>query len=127
MVDDTEFMLEQWARWALVNPGVSLGYPNLTTFRRLLGSTVSTPLISDEEAGKIDQAVADLVQRDNEMAAALITFYFSNGNLRRSAEILGTTREKLRMLVKTGEAWIDARLFSQKTCKSVHTKLPCTA
>ena len=117
MVDDTEFMLEQWARWALVNPGVSLGYPNLTTFRRLLGSTVSTPLISDEEAGKIDQAVADLVQRDNEMATAMIIFFFSGSNLSYVAKHLKKHRTVTRCLVKAGIAWIDARLFIQNTCK----------
>ncbi len=108
--DNTPWLLDQWARWAQVNPGVSLGYPTVTPFRRLLGSTVPPPLISDDEATVIDSAVARLCRRDGEMGRAVVLYYFGGGNVSWVARTMQVHRKRADMLVQSGTAWIDGTL-----------------
>lgn len=108
--DNTPWLLEQWARWARSNPGSSLGYPAITPFARLLGSTLPSPVISDAEAMLVDGAVARLNRRDGEMGQALVLYYFGGGNVSRVARLLESDRKRVSVLVNAGTAWVDAAL-----------------
>ncbi len=109
-IDNTPWLLEQWARWALVNPGVSLSHPTVTPVREQLGSTLPLPLINDDQALVIDSAVARLCRRDNEMGSAVALYYLGGGNVSWVARIMQIHRKKADLLVKSGSAWVDAAL-----------------
>ena len=106
----THWILEQWARWARVNPDFALGYPNATPFRRLLGSTVSSSLISDDDAMVVDTMVAKLQQRHPEMGKAVALYYLGTCNVSRVARAMGIYHSKADSLIKSGTAWLDAAL-----------------
>lgn len=109
MVDvtsDTTWLLEQWARWSKINH--SVGYPSVQPFTKLLGNTLPSPVINDNQALEIDNAVTMLTNRDKEMGHAVILYYFSGNNLSKAARVLNIDRHRANVLVKSGTAWIDA-------------------
>lgn len=110
ITDNTPWLLEQWARWARFNPSLSLGYPVITPFARLLGSTLPSSVISDVVAMRVDGAVARLNRRDGDMGQAVVLYYFRGGNVSWVARMMGIHRKKADILVKSGTAWLDAAL-----------------
>lgn len=106
----TDWLLDQWARWSRVNPGVSLWYQSGSMFSRLTGTTLKSPIINDDEAMVVDHAVARLNVRDSEMAQALVVYYFSGGNTSHVARALDMNRRKADTLVKASRAWVDGVL-----------------
>jgi len=110
---DTLWLLEQWARWSRINPGPALKLPSVTPYRRLLGSTLPSPVISDDAAMQIDSVVARLVQRDSETGKAIILYYCSSGNISDVARRLGQPRRKIDILIKAGTSWLDGALNSR--------------
>ena len=105
---ETPWLLEQWARWARINQGLTLHYPCLATFTKFQGKASLAPDISDQEAIAIDRIVSKLRHRDTEMGDAVILYYFSGSNLSYVARELGMDRRKADVLVKSGTAWVDA-------------------
>jgi len=65
--DDMDFNLREFFKWARINCPSDIGMPHQTPERALLGSTVSSPCISDEEAEMISKAIGFLLL--NEVAA----------------------------------------------------------
>jgi|GEM_PF-2316847 len=109
-LQDTQFLLEQWARWVHTSSFAVLSYPSIEPFRRLLGTTVKSAAISDAEAGIIDATIAKLKMRDKEMAKVVIYYYLSNNNLSYVVANLNISLNKARQLVEGGTSWIDAAL-----------------
>nr|WP_256446248.1 antiterminator Q family protein [Hahella sp. HN01] len=110
-MNETPWLLEQWARWSKMDAGV--GYPTSTPFSRLGGSSVRSPVITDQEAAAVDMAVSKLRARDEEMGEVVRLYYMAGENLsyvvRRMPKL---DRRKADLLVKSGVAWIDAALCS---------------
>ena len=105
--NQTHWIIEQWAR---VNPDFALGYPDATPFRRLLGSTVSSPLISDDDAMAIDAVVAKSQRHHPEMGKAVALYYLGTCSVSRVAKAMSIYHSKADSLVKSGTAWLDAAL-----------------
>jgi len=110
---DTIWLLEQWARWSRINPSPSLRLPSITPYRRLLGSTLPSPVISDEMAMQVDGAVARLVQRDSETGHALVLYYFNGGNVSGVARNLRKPRWRVDVLIRAGTSWLDGALHEK--------------
>ncbi|MBU6955899.1 antiterminator Q family protein [Hahella sp. HN01] len=112
-VDETAWLLEQWARWSKADSGV--GYPSSTPFARMAGSSVRSPVITDQEAARVDMAVSKLRARDEEMGEVVRLYYMAGENLsyvvRRIPKL---DRRKADILVKSGIAWLDAALNASK-------------
>lgn len=111
----TDWLLGQWARWSFIGAGGASGYPSATPFRRLLGSSVPSATITDEEAQHIDRIMAQLKQRHPDTAKALKTYYRNGCNASKAADKLGINRRKLDLLTKQGIMWIDAALLYCET------------
>lgn len=109
-LEDTQFLLEQWARWVHTSSFACLSYPSIEPFRRLLGTTVKSAAISDAEAGIVDATIAKLKMRDAEMAKVVIYYYLSNSNMSYVVDKLNISLNKARILVEAGTSWIDAAL-----------------
>lgn len=107
---DTPWLLEQWAQWSRVNPGPSLELPSVTPYRRMLGSTLASPLIDDATAMLVDGVVSRLVERDPETGKVIIVYYFTGGNTSAVARQLRKPRWRVDVLVKAGTAWLDGAL-----------------
>jgi hypothetical protein len=68
-------LLTEWATWHHFRSGEAKGFPNQTAFRRLLGGGVSEPYITDEEAEKVDRAVAKVREKSPERGQVLKLYY----------------------------------------------------
>lgn len=103
---ETDWLLTEWSRWAMVNPGVSLGYPSRANFDRARGSTVASPLIRDDEALMIDGVVSKLAQHNKEIHEAVVTYYFLGSNISRTAKKMGASKTRTRELIGLGASWV---------------------
>ena len=112
VTSETHWQLEQWARWAAANSGVSLGYPSATPARRLLGASISAPLISDDEGMALDAQVSQLRHRNPPAGDAVALYYLCHCTTSRVAAIMGIYHSKADLLIKSGSAWLDGRLSS---------------
>jgi hypothetical protein len=108
MLEDTREKLEEWARWVRAG-GYSIGYQGVNLG---LGSTVSTPMITDDDAMAIDSAVARLKHREPILASVLMLYYVRKWSHAVISRELGNgeSREKVRQYLNSAEAWIDGVL-----------------
>jgi len=130
---NTCWLLSQWAVWARINGATPKGYGESPMFRAVASKIVKPNiLISDDEAVEIDAIIANLKQRDSEMAKALVTYYFSGGNASHVARVLTydakkkINRKYADVLVKSGTAWVDACLVTNRQMQEVLKKAGVT-
>ncbi|PKF60632.1 hypothetical protein CW745_13965 [Psychromonas sp. psych-6C06] len=115
---NTCWLLSQWSIWARVGRAVPNGYGESPMFKEVAAKiTKPNIMITDDEAMQIDAILAKLNVRDAEMAKAVVTYHFSNGNASHVARVLSydakkkINRKRADVLVKAGTAWVDACLF----------------
>lgn len=110
----TEYLLEQWGFWYRSGAGVPrYTSPSLALMRDNVGSTVPTALITNEEAERVDQALARLLKRDRQMGDSVWLFYGEKRTCHGIGRKLGIGKSKAAELIKSGVAWIDGALDSQ--------------
>jgi hypothetical protein len=100
-----ETALENWGRWAAAR-SIDLSFPHQATFRRLLGSIVPEPTITDDEGRRIDRIVSGLRNADrvaHHVAAATWVYCLS---LDGSAKALHMTIFDVRMKRQYVLAWV---------------------
>lgn len=108
MTKETEFLLSQWALWSRFNTGKAKGYPTRSIFEEPRHH--DDLVITDDEAMIIDQIVAKLSQKDQQIGYATSIFFFYRQNLTKTAERLDTSRRTAKMWITAGIAWIDGVL-----------------
>lgn len=110
--DDTEYLLQQWARWARSH---NLGeYPSMTPFRRLSGGGIGAARITDEMAMQVDRAIAQLKKQEPLIGQLLSRYYLCNGNLSRVLEQFDFDRRAAMQMLSAGVAWIDATIGAER-------------
>ena len=103
--NETVFLLGEWGRWAFINKGINLGYPNATPLRRLAKTTSApSPMISDVCAEAVDYAVSRVCAANDEIGAALVHRYLLGKSYRKIGSKLGCSRTRAQKLVQIGEA-----------------------
>ena len=111
----THWLLEQWSRWSRVDTGVAASYPSITPFRRLQGSTVANPLISDIEAMRVERALETLRKRFPRRFEAVVRYYLGNKNsMAAVARQMQVHRSAAETWFKTGMAWLDGVLMAKE-------------
>jgi len=106
---DTSRKLDEWVRWTRMGSVPRTGYPASSSYaNKKKGMNILS--ITEEEAMKIDAAIARLRQKDRETGEFLKRYYFEGCNLTRSAERVGIKRERARMLLAHGESFIAGKL-----------------
>ncbi len=111
-IDDTSFLLQEWARWIWIGRGVVRGYPSRATFARQV-STRPSPMISDLVAGEVDYALAQLCSRNEDMGRAVALYFISGVSLRDLARKMGYSVRKTTELVNAGVAQVSDALDSE--------------
>lgn len=105
MLEDTKARLTDWGQW--VRSGGSMtGYSAVNLMAPSGGCDVP-----DDEALMVDRAVAALKKREPDLGKALVNYYVRRWNYAVLGLELRVNREKARVMVMTGEAWVDSRLF----------------
>lgn len=103
-LDRIEYDLTQWGRWANQD-----GRPTLTELD-LNRSNEGDPDISDDHAGKIDSAVAQLKLNHKQLGKAVIVTYRYHYNRRMLAKYLDCSVSSAQEMLKSGLAWVDGQV-----------------
>jgi len=114
-IESTEYLLEQWGFWYRSGAGIPrYTSPSLALMRDNVGSTVPTAMITDEQADKVDRAVARLGKRDPEMGDCVWLHFAEKRTYHGIAKRLGIGKSKAAELVRAGVAWVDGALDSEE-------------
>ena len=110
---DTEYLLEQWGWWKADGTGVS-GFtsPTLSLMRQAMPQASSSKnyRITDDWAIAIDNAVARLSHRDQQMGDVIWLYYGAKWPMVRVGRHYGISEGKARELARAGAAWIDCAI-----------------
>lgn len=110
---DTEYLLEQWGWWRMDGVGLP-GYtsPSLALMRQASPqpSVNQNYCITDELAGVIDNAVARLSRRDQQMGDIIWLYFGAKWSMVRVGKHYGISEGKARELARAGTAWIDCAI-----------------
>ncbi len=72
----TRSLLMEWARWKWYQSGEVRGYAREVPFYRLMrGASVGGPVITDDQAERVDRAVSRLSQRCPDQAEVIRMYY----------------------------------------------------
>lgn len=110
---DTEYLLEQWGWWRIDGMGVP-GYtsPTLSLMRK--AEAQSSPsrnyCITDDWAISIDNAVARLTHRDQQMGDIIWLYYGEKWAMAKVGKHYGISEGKARELARAGIGWVDGVL-----------------
>ncbi|WP_180205489.1 antiterminator Q family protein [Pseudomonas sp. SbOxS1] len=114
---DTEYLLEQWGWWRMDGMGVP-GYtsPTLALMRQAVAQPALSKnyCITDDWAMAIDNAVAKLSIRDQQMGDVIWLYFGAKWPMARVGKYYGTSEGKTRELVRAGAAWIDCAVGSMR-------------
>ena len=105
-----QWRLTEWARWSKQKVPGAKGYPSQTPFRRLLGSSVSSAQISDEEGDRIEAAVKRLGERSEEQHRVLVCYYKDRCSVAAIKRLVGCSYDKTRRLLAQSETAIEYML-----------------
>ncbi|MDT9633191.1 antitermination protein Q [Pseudomonas sp. JV449] len=110
---DTEYLLEQWGWWRTDGMGVP-GYvsPTLALMRQAMTQVSSSKnyCITDDWAIAIDNAVARLHRRDQQMGDIIWLYYGAKWPMTRVGKHYGISEGKTRELARAGTAWVDCAI-----------------
>lgn len=107
---DTEYLLEQWGWWRVDGTwGGGYTSPTLALMRQAAAQPVATKsyCITDDWAIAIDNAVARLAHRDQQMGEIIWLYYGAKWTMVRVGRHYGISEGKARELARAGAAWID--------------------
>ena len=105
MLDETRRRLQDWGVWVR-SGGVNSGYAAVQLAAGVGGCTVP-----DDEALAVDQAVASLKKREPDLGKVVLDYYVRRWDYSMIGLEVKMSREKVRVLLRSAEAWVDGRLF----------------
>lgn len=82
LTEDMDDLLRQYFAWAATQDPADLTYPHIDPVRRLLGSSVRSLSISDDEAQYIDRALCRLKEDNAEAHRLIVKVYRDHRTLR---------------------------------------------
>lgn len=115
---DTEYLLEQWGWWRMDGLAIP-GYvsPTLALMRQATHQQSSSMnyCITDDWALVIDEAVARLSQRDQQMGDIIWLYFGVKWPMFRVGKHYGISEGKARELMRAGVAWIDCFVYQMRS------------
>jgi len=106
---DVQWVLKQWGRWARQG-APRLGFPSAAPFRRMLGSSVAEPQISDEGGCYGDGLVSELSVKHPREAASLALTHGCGLPSRKVAGELRCSQKAAQELLGRAEFWVEGRM-----------------
>jgi len=108
----TDWLLDQWGRWARVPDETRIGWPSAANFVKFMGGSIKTPEIDLDVALEVDRAVkmSSLVNQDYE--TVLVCRYVKQQNQLSLARSLHANRRAAVETLHRAEAWVDGYLHN---------------
>lgn len=109
---DTTYLLTEWGIWQRYGHGVPryLSPALAVIIQNVQQSAPLLPSISEELAMAVDGVVARLMQRDREAGEAVFVYFVHGVSFAALGRIMGISKTRGEMLVKSGMAWVDGAL-----------------
>jgi alkylhydroperoxidase family enzyme len=107
MLDDTRQRLMDWGTWVRTG-GVSSGYAAVNLVAS--SNCCSGYEVADDEALKVDRAVARLKLREPQLGKVVLAYYVRRWDYSMIGLDVKLGREKVRVLLRSAEAWIDGAM-----------------
>lgn len=109
---DTEYLLEQWGWWRMDGQGIPGHVSQMATLMSLANPVKAAKAyrITDEVAAMVDQALARLIRRDQQMGDFVWYYFGAKWPANRIGRENEMSEREVRQLIKSGVAWIDASL-----------------
>ncbi|TQV89537.1 hypothetical protein [Aliikangiella coralliicola] len=108
--DDIHQELIQWGLWARTENNPGIGYPKMTSYRRLAGAPldweynpneIKQPItITDDRATQIDKVISSL---DLDLKTAVYLHYHEDYNVSKIGEAMRISRHQASALITTGK------------------------
>lgn len=114
---DTEYLLEQWGWWRSDGMGMPIyTSPTLALMRQAMtqGTSSKSYCITDDWALLMDNAVARLSRRDQQMGDIIWLYYGVKWPMMRVGKHYGISEGKARELARGGVAWIDCAIDEKR-------------
>lgn len=111
----TEYLLIQWGRWAFQNRGVSLNYPSIEPYARLVTKSPPSAQITDELACEVDQTLAGMSRFDRVAHNAVALYFLTGMPYSKLGRELGIDKAAAWHAVSRGVAWMDGALNGVET------------
>jgi len=114
---DTEYLLEQWGWWRMDGAGVPVcTSPTFALMKMAVPqpSASKNYYITDDWALAIDNAVARLATRDQQMGDIIWLYFGAKWPMTRVGKYYRISEGKARELTRAGTAWIDCAISSLK-------------
>lgn len=114
---DTEYLLEQWGWWRMDGAGIPhCTSPTLALMRQAIpqASGCKNYCISDDWAIAIDNAVAKLSHRDQQMGEIIWLYFGVKWPMVRVGRYFGISEGKARELMRSGVAWVDCSVSNMR-------------
>lgn len=114
---DTEYLLEQWGWWRMDGAGIPRYVsPSLALMQQSLPQPAAAKgyCITDDWALAIDEAVAKLSVRDQQMGEVIWLYYGAKWPMVRVGKHFGLSEGKTRELARAGAAWVDCAVSGKR-------------
>lgn len=105
MLDETRQRLQAWGMWVR-SGGFSSGYAAVS----LATDSGGGCNVPDDEAMAVDGAVASLKAREPQLGKVVLAYYVRRWDYSMIGIEVKMSREKVRILLRSAEAWVDGRL-----------------
>lgn len=109
--EDMDDVLREYYRWAQSGAPDDIGYPHVEPVRRLLGGSVRSLGLSDEEAGWVDAALGFLKKEAPDEHAVIEQIYKNHRSLRWLESRGHGDRRALALLASRGRQFVYGALF----------------
>jgi len=116
---DIQMLLEEWSRWRRLGHGANIGYPSQSAFVRVSkmgGWATKIPLITDEQAGRVDLAVSRLKLKciKGDLRWEVLTDRYLGGKSDSViARRLRVDRRTVATARKAAESWVESYIDSE--------------
>lgn len=114
---DTEYLLEQWGWWRMDGAGIPRYVsPSFALMCQSLPQPAASKgyCITDDWALAIDEAMARLTRRDQQMGNMLWLYFGEKWPMLRAGKHYGLSEGKARELTRAGVAWIDCAISGMR-------------
>lgn len=105
MLEETKTRLREWGTWVR-SGGINPGYAAVNLVAGCGGGCT----VTDDQALVVDGAVARLKAREPQLGKVVLAYYVRGWDYSMIGIEVKMSREKVRVLLRSAEAWVDGRL-----------------
>ena len=105
--------LEEYAKWVAACEEGRIGYPSVTTFARMEGGGLPSPLISEEIADSVSSALAWMARQKPRLSDVVERYYLQRQSLSTIARERKESRHLVTQALFAGETAVEVYILEK--------------